>query len=48
VSSRIGRRRAALAHLPLDPVIVAGPWVAAAAGVAIGVRAIKRGLRRDS
>jgi hypothetical protein len=48
VSSRIGRRRADLAHLPLDPVIVAGPWVAAAAGVAIGVRAIKRGLRRDS
>ncbi len=29
--SRFGQRRADLVHQPLDPVIVAGPWVAAAA-----------------
>jgi hypothetical protein len=46
LSSRIGRKRADPAHLPLDPIIVAGPWITAAAGVAIGVRAIKRGFGR--
>jgi hypothetical protein len=30
-SSRVGQRRADLAHQPLDPVIVSGPWLAAAA-----------------
>ncbi|HYP44519.1 MAG TPA: hypothetical protein VEQ66_04915 [Propionibacteriaceae bacterium] len=29
IASRFGRRRADLSHQPLDPVIVAGPWLAA-------------------
>ena len=29
--SRVGQRRADLSHQPLDPVIVGGPWLAAAA-----------------
>jgi hypothetical protein len=29
-SSRVGKKRADLKHQPLDPVIVAGPWVVAA------------------
>jgi hypothetical protein len=35
LSSRFGRRRADVNHQWLDPVVVAGPWVAAA-GVAYG------------
>ena len=31
--SRIGQRRADLAHQPLDPLIVGGPWLAGAAAV---------------
>jgi hypothetical protein len=30
-SSRVGQRRADLSHQPLDPLIVGGPWLAAAA-----------------
>ena len=29
-NSRVGQRRADLAHQPLDPVIVSGPWLVAA------------------
>lgn len=43
VSSRLGRGRADLAHLPLDPVIVAGPWLAAAA---VGYSVARRLRRR--
>jgi hypothetical protein len=39
--SRLGQNRADLRHHPLDPVIVAGPWVA---GVYVGVRAVRRAL----
>jgi hypothetical protein len=35
VRSRFGRKRTDLVHQPLDPVIVAGPWVAAAAATAV-------------
>ena len=31
INSRVGRRRTDLAHQPLDPLIVGGPWVAAGA-----------------
>jgi hypothetical protein len=34
------------AHLWLDPVIVAGPWVAAGGAVVIAVRALRRARRR--
>jgi hypothetical protein len=44
ISSRVGRKRADLAHQWLDPVIVAGPWVA---GAVLAVRAA-RGLRGRS
>jgi hypothetical protein len=44
ISSRIGRRRTDLVHLPLDPVIVAGPWVAAAGAAVAGGRALVRSL----
>jgi hypothetical protein len=47
VASRIGQKRADLVHQPLDPVIIAGPWVAGAAGVAYCVRKAMRGRRRD-
>jgi hypothetical protein len=45
-SSRIGRGRTDLVHQPLDPVIVAGPWVAAGGAVVIAVRALRRARRR--
>lgn len=43
LSSRLGQKRADVVHHALDPVIVAGPWVAGAAVVYKGVR---RGLGR--
>jgi hypothetical protein len=43
LSSRLGRRRADVTHQALDPVIVAGPWlVAAALGYSV-VRRLRRG-----
>jgi hypothetical protein len=40
---RVKERRADLKHQPLDPVIVAGPWMAAGAVVwSVGRRVIKR------
>jgi hypothetical protein len=41
VSSRFGQKRADLVHQPLDPVIVAGPWVVAGAAVYAGARRLK-------
>jgi hypothetical protein len=46
VSSRVGRRRADLAHQPLDPLIVGGPWVLAGAATYLGVRGLARAVRR--
>jgi hypothetical protein len=43
--SRLGTKRADLAHQPLDPIIVAGPWVAAAGVASLGVRKLARSLR---
>jgi hypothetical protein len=45
-ASRVGTKRADLAHQPLDPVIVAGPWVAAGAAAYVGGRTVVRSLRR--
>ena len=45
IASRVGRKRADLVHQPLDPVIVAGPWVLAAGLAYAGIRALVR-LRR--
>jgi hypothetical protein len=44
--SRVGRKRADLVHQPLDPVIVAGPWLAAAGLAVVGMRRVARSLRR--
>jgi hypothetical protein len=46
LSSRIGRKRTDLAHQMLDPVIVAGPWVAAAGVAWVGVRKLVGSVRR--
>jgi hypothetical protein len=45
LSSRLGVKRADLVHQPLDPVIVMGPWVAAAGAASVGVRTLVRTLR---
>jgi hypothetical protein len=45
LSSRLGVKRADLVHQPLDPVIVMGPWVAAAGAASAGVRTLVRSLR---
>ena len=43
VASRLGRKRTDVKHQLLDPIIVAGPWVLAAAGAAyLGRRAAAR------
>ena len=44
LSSRIGRGRTDLVHQPLDPIIVAGPWVAAVGAAVAGGRAVVRSL----
>jgi hypothetical protein len=41
LSSRLGQHRADLKHQPLDPIIVAGPWVA---GAYVGVKVVRRAL----
>ena len=46
VASRVGRKRADLRHQWLDPIIVAGPWVAAPAAAVLGVRMLLRAFRR--
>ncbi len=46
VTSRLGTKRVDLVHQPLDPIIVAGPWVAAAGIAAVGVRSLVRSVRR--
>ena len=47
VRSRVGRGRADVKHVWMDPVIVAGPWVAAGAGLAVGASAVLRRLGRS-
>jgi hypothetical protein len=42
LSSRVGAKRADLVHQPLDPIIVLGPWVAAAGAASAGVRTLVR------
>jgi len=45
LSSRLGRKRTDVVHHVLDPVVVAGPWVAAVAGAALGARKLVRAVR---
>ncbi|HYO33440.1 MAG TPA: hypothetical protein VES21_11385 [Nocardioidaceae bacterium] len=45
ISSRLGHKRADLAHQPLDPVIVAAPWVVAGTVAYSAVKALARRRR---
>jgi hypothetical protein len=45
VTSRVGMKRADLVHQPLDPIIVIGPWIAAAGVASRGVRKLVRSVR---
>ena len=42
IRSRRGQGRVDVRHQAIDPVIVAGPWVAAGVGVVAGVRRMRR------
>ncbi len=42
IAARIGKKRADVHHHPLDPIIVAGPWVVAAGLVVMAVRRRRR------
>ena len=46
LSSRFGRNRADPRHQWLDPIIVAGPWVAAAGVATTGIRKLVGAVRR--
>jgi hypothetical protein len=48
LSSRLGQKRADLAHQPLDPVIVAGPWILSGGLAYLGARRVLRRVRGDS
>jgi len=45
LSSRLGQKRADLTHQPLDPIIVAGPWIAAGGAAYSVAKAIARRRR---
>jgi hypothetical protein len=42
--SRLGQHRTDLEHQVLDPVIVGGPWIAAAGAVYSGARSVAKSL----
>lgn len=44
LSSRLGQKRADLTHQPLDPVIVAAPWVLAGGAVYVGIKRLTKKL----
>ena len=46
IASRRGQGRVDTHHLPLDPVIVAGPWVLAGGAAVLAVRGLVRRLSR--
>jgi hypothetical protein len=48
IASRLGQKRADLAHQPLDPIIVAGPWIAGGGAVYLATRRLVRAMRRTS
>jgi hypothetical protein len=45
IASRLGRGRADVKHMPLDPILVGAPWVVRGAAVLVLVRALRRRLR---
>jgi hypothetical protein len=42
--ARLGKKRTDTAHQPLDPILVAGPWVAAGGAAFLGGRALARAI----
>jgi hypothetical protein len=48
IASRVGKKRADVAHQALDPIIVAAPWVTAGGLAYTGVKALARRRRRTS
>ena len=46
IPSRFGRKRSDARHHWLDPIIVAGPWIAAAGITVKGIRGLVRAVRR--
>ena len=46
ISSRLGQKRVDLKHQPLDPIIVAGPWVAAGGAAFLGLKALRKAVSR--
>ena len=44
LSSRLGQKRADLSHQPLDPLIVAAPWVLAGGAAYVGLKRLARAL----
>jgi hypothetical protein len=47
LSSRLGRNRADVVHQPLDPIVVAAPWVLGALVTYTAIRRLTRGPRGD-
>jgi hypothetical protein len=45
ISSRLAKKRADLAHQPLDPIVVVGPWVLAGGAAYSAARALRRRRR---
>ncbi len=48
LSSRWRKKRADTTHQPLDPIVVAGPWLAAGGVAFLGARRLLRALRGSS
>ena len=46
IRSRFGVKRTDLVHQPLDPVIVAGPWIVGGGLAFLGLRAVRRAVGR--
>ncbi len=47
ISSRFGQKRADTSHQPLDPLVVAGPWIAAGGAAYLGLRALARVIGKN-
>ena len=44
ISSRLGKKRGDLAHQPLDPIVVAAPWMVAGGVAYIGLKGLLRAV----
>ena len=44
ISSRFGKKRADLVHQPLDPIIVAGPWIVGGGLAYVGVKGLLKAV----